>query len=225
VGGFRTLRELYISKTAGFVERNDYEDARELGAPDMKTLEAYRLVDEIMYEFEFENLSESLLMGVVVYLVSKELESQKEEAFVDLRKIDHLYRHWQPERSNEHFTKFKALEEIEDFLQGPRGRLLGYYSPTNKQLHFSSARIYIDGLNVAFKGPKKGDQNEGLVIPDLQILKNCYDQLQSESFGPVKIILDGLVAKKILKEGNPRNKKLLDELRFSRKLEATITGE
>ena len=224
-GGFRTLRELCISKSAGFNDRNDYEDARNLGASDMHTLEAYRLVNEIMYKFDFESLSESLLMGIVVYLVSKELESREDEAFIDLGKIDYLYRYWQPERSNADFNKFKTMEEVENFLQGSRGRLLGHYSLTNRQLHFSPARIYIDGSNVAFKGTKKGEKNEGLETPDLQILKNCHDQLQNESFGPVKIILDGLVAKKILKKDTPSNKKFFDELRFDGKLETTITGE
>lgn len=224
-GGFSTLQELYVSKKARFKDRSDYEDAKGLGAPDMDTLEAYRLVDEIMQEFDLEDLSESLLMGVVVYLVSKELENQKEEAFIDLRKIDSLYRHWQPERSDPLFNKFKTMEDVENFLQGPRGRLLGYYTPTNKQLHFRTASVYVDGSNIAFKGTKKGEKNESLQAPDLQILKNCYDLLQSESFGPVMIILDGLVAKKIRNGGTLSNKKLLDELRMENKLETTITGE
>lgn len=224
-GGFRTMRELCISKSAGFKDRSDYEDAKELRAPNIQTLEAYRLLDEIKHQFKYSSLSESLLTGVIAYLVAENLEKEETEAFIDLGKIDYLYRYWQPEQRNEELSKFKTEEDVENFLLSPRGRLLGYYSPANKQFQFSLARIYVDGSNVAFKGRRKGDNNKGLEIPDVQVLSNCYDQVLSESFGPVKIIVDGLVAKHILNEGTESNKKIYNELRFSGKLEATITGE
>ena len=78
---------------------------------------------------------------------------------------------------------------------------------------------------MSFKGAKSGDGSRGLKYPDIQVLKGCYNQLQNESFGPVKIIIDGNVAKHILNEDTKNNVNTFKELNQSGKLEATLMGE
>jgi hypothetical protein len=224
-GSFRTLHEICISKQAGFRDRYDYEEARELMAPDIQSLDAHRLLEEIQDELDYDNMSESLIAGVIVHLATENEKNVEGETFIDLTKIYNLYRHWQPEKPREELNRFKKEEDIDTFLQSSKGRLLGYYSPSNRQYQFSFARIYIDGANVAFKGAKRGDGSKGLNRPDISVLTSCYDKIQNESFGPVKIIFDGLVAKHILNEDAGSNRKLFDELKKARKLELTIMGE
>ena len=224
-GSFRTLRELCISKHAGFRDGNDYEEARKLKAPDLQSLEAHRLLEEIQEELDYDNISESLVAGVIVNLATDNGRNVGDEIFIDLDKIYHLYRYWQPVKPMEELNRFKNEEDVEAFLQSSKGRLLGYYSPSNKQYQFSLVSIYIDGANVAFKGVKKGNKSKGLVTPDINLLSSCYDQFHYESFGPVKIIFDGLVAKHIEKEIVGNNREVFNELRNSRKLELTIMGE
>ena len=224
-GGFRTLSELCVSKDAGFKDKMDYDEAKELKAPDAQSLEAHRLLEEIQLELDYDNISESLLAGVIIHLATESGGTEEGEVFIDLNRIYHLYRHWQPEKPRDEFNRFKKEEDVEAFLQSSKGRLLGYHSPSNKQYQYSLARIYVDGANVAFKGAKRGDGSMGLKYPDIQVLKGCYDQLQNESFGPVKIIIDGKVARHILNEDTENNVNTYKELNRSGKLEATLMGE
>ena len=143
-GGFRTLSELCVSRAAGFKNKADYDDAKELKAPDAQSLEAHRLLEEIQLELDYDSISESLLAGVIMHLATEKRGIGKGEVFIDLNKIYYLYRYWQPEKHMDELNRFKKEEEVEAFLQSSKGRLLGYYSPSQRKAirFFSTFQAY-----------------------------------------------------------------------------------
>ena len=83
-GGFRTLSELCVSRAAGFNNKANYDDAKELKAPDAQPLETHHLLEEVQLELEYDSVSESLLADVIMHLTTKKRGIGKDEVFIDL---------------------------------------------------------------------------------------------------------------------------------------------
>lgn len=224
-GQFRYYRELCIAKEAGFNDSWDFDDAERYKTPNIRTLEALRTLKEIKKKFGHEDLSQSLVVGVIISLTALEKVKTKTPTFIDLDRISYLFEYWSPDVPYEGFGVIKTEEDIIHFLESSKGRSVGHYDLSNHQFQFSKARIYIDGANVAFKGLYKGENRQSLKAPDMEVLKDCYRRLSKEGIGKVKIYMDGLVVKKINQKGPPKNRDILKELRNLGIMETSIKGE
>lgn len=224
-GKFRTFHELCTAKSGGFLDLFELEEARQIKASDKQTLEAYRLLIDLKQQFDLENLSESLVTGVVITLASRDSKLSPEGSFLSLDKIYYEYRRLIPEHSSKEFEKFTNESEIEEFLKSSKAGAFGHYNSPNKEFQYSKARIYIDGSNISFKGVKKGEKRKSLEIPDLTILENCYLEFQKRKLGGVKIYMDGNVSRKILKKNELNNRNILVKLQRERVLESSLTNE
>ncbi len=223
--GFNTYKEICIAKEGGFIDADDLEDAERYRAPNKQALDAVRVLIEIKGKFKFKDLSESLIAGVIASLALEKNELNAGSAFVEMNDIFSRQRYWSPEVQNENFGGIRTMEGLIDFLEGPKGRMIGHYDSSNRQFQFSYSRIYIDGANIAYKGLYKGERREQLSVPDMQVLKECYQRLLNENIGNVRIYMDGLVVKHIRKHGPQANLKILDEFQASGVLEASYKGE
>lgn len=224
-GKFTTLKELCIAKTGEFGEIHDLKDAEIYKAPNGQALEAVRTLENISMALNLSDLSESLIAGVVVSAAAKALEQHTEPVFIDVHEIMSLYDYWFPHQPCDGFGKKRNEKEIVEFLESSRGNSLGHYDRSNHQLQFSSARIYLDGANIMFKGAYRGERRESLEAPDMSVLKSCYEKLSKEGLGIVKIIMDGLAARRIYKDDQSANNNILSELKRFGVLETTIKGE
>lgn len=222
-GQFRYYRELCVAKEAGF--NDSYDDAERYKTPNIQSLEALRTLKEIKMKFGYEDLSQSLVAGVIVSLAAQEKVKTKAPTFIDLDRISYLFEYWSPDEPYEGFGVIKTEGDIIHFLESSKGRSIGHYDLSNHQFQFSKARVYIDGANIAFKGLYKGENRQSLKVPDMGVLKDCYQRLLKESIGKIKIYMDGLVVKKINQNGPPKNREILIELRNLGILETSIKGE
>jgi hypothetical protein len=222
---FRYYRELCIAKEAGFHDASDLDDAEKYKAPDMQSLEAVRILLDIKRKFKFDDLSQSLVAGVIATLAWKRGVPKIAPCFIDLDEMSYLHKYWSPEEQYDGFDIIENMYDLIEFLESSQGRTLGHYDFSNCQFQFSQARIYIDGANIAFKGLYKGEVRESLYTPDMEVLKSCYQRLLNENLGTMKIYINGLVVKRIMRDGPVRNKEIVAEFRNSGVIETSIKGE
>ena len=224
-GGFKTFRELCAAVRGGFSGISELYDAMDIKAPDAETLRAYSLVKELMVLNDLSDLSEGLVVALVAVRMSGKAVAGLEERSVSLDEIWLDFSEIVHGKAKNIFNRFQSEADIERFLEGSKGRFLGNYSQTNREIYFSMARIYIDGANLAFMGAKRGERRKSLERPDYSLLEKCVCKIRELSLGDSKIIFDGLVGKKLERTGTEADKRIYFNLKDQGKLEITVLGE
>lgn len=224
-GKFRTFKSLCIAKSARFKELADLEDAEQHKTPNMVSLQALRIMEEIQWKFKLRDLSEGLVSAIIFCIAAEKQATADVPVYVDLKDIAQFYYACEPKQPYEGFGGFRSEKDIVEFLLSERTHSFGHFDYSNSQFQVSWARIYVDGANIAHKGTYSGEKRDSLEKPDMELLRKCYFRLKDENLGAVKIYVDGLTGKYLMKNGTARDKEIIHELMKLQAIEFSVTGE
>ena len=199
--GFRNISELIISDRAGFSDISDYGDAEEWKAPDIETLNSFRLIQELGQRLNFEDSTEALIFAILLKMKERLRNNEQPSVLrVEIDDILRTFRHFLPTEPNTFFKKISDADEVvRMILSRTAFSLIGYYDRSSNSFLYVSPSVYIDGSNVMHNGTKRGGVNRDQKEPNVNYLQDCLNCLKRMGIDPKGIYIDSETVRGIIK--------------------------